>query len=475
MLQKIKDLINQKGIASNIIIVIGIFIILPFIILSFYNQPSADDYCFAFSSRDSGVWTAFKNCYSELTGRYFANFLLLNNPLVYKTLWLYKFSSIVMLVLTMSAFYFLINSIGYNFLSLRSKLAGTLALQSLYLAGMPEVAQGYYWMNGSITYQLASILFVFFTGFYIRIFRTNKTGKKLFYLPVAILLLFLVIGCNEVSMAMVVSMLFLIAFIHFIITKKPDIIQVVFAVVAFLFSLIVIFAPGNTVRSGFFVKTHSTVYYVTASVAAMILYISKWSIETPVMVITLLFLLFGSRVSDYFIKRNVKMFNVHPLFVVFAGCTILSFLFFVGFWSLGSRPPERTINVMYFAFIPGWFYFIQVLMVFLKKKFNYSIHSLPIYVRVFVGLAVIFYTVRPLNNIENAYVDLFTLRAYNYDKEVKQQYHFLENDSCALCTLKKLEYKPYTLFTYDIESDSSFYINNCMSAYFKKKRIKVAE
>ena len=58
MLKELLDIIAKLFKSDNFIINIVFLLILPLIIISFFNNPTADDFCYNFHSRDLGFWDA---------------------------------------------------------------------------------------------------------------------------------------------------------------------------------------------------------------------------------------------------------------------------------------------------------------------------------------------------------------------------------------------------------------------------------
>src|ERR1035437_7865529 len=80
-------------------IVLGIFCILPFLCISLYNHPSADDFCFYMKSVDIGFWKAQYYWYMNWTAKYSSDAFLGLFPLSSKTFLYYKLIPIVWIIL----------------------------------------------------------------------------------------------------------------------------------------------------------------------------------------------------------------------------------------------------------------------------------------------------------------------------------------------------------------------------------------
>lgn len=49
---------------------------IPFVLLSFFNHPSRDDFCYANKVLEQGFWNSQINWYNNWTGRYFSTGIL---------------------------------------------------------------------------------------------------------------------------------------------------------------------------------------------------------------------------------------------------------------------------------------------------------------------------------------------------------------------------------------------------------------
>lgn len=115
--QRISNFVKFALTSEFFLIIIGVFSILPFIILTIYNHPMADDYTYHLESMNRGFWNAQIRLYTEISSKYFASFILSIKPLVSK---------------------------------------------------------GFYWLSGATAYQLSSVLAVFLFVSIINLLNTKK-------------------------------------------------------------------------------------------------------------------------------------------------------------------------------------------------------------------------------------------------------------------------------------------------------------
>ncbi len=104
---------------------------------------------------------------------------------------------------------------------------------TMYLIHAPTISEGFYWLAGSATYLLSSILAIILLVFLIKIIETNE--KK--YLFLSILFSFFVVGTNEVAMLFINFIISIILVYQFVQLKKinyPLLILLFFTITFFL-------------------------------------------------------------------------------------------------------------------------------------------------------------------------------------------------------------------------------------------------
>ena len=145
---------------DNFWLLLGLVSIAPFLIISYYNQPSVDDFYFTVKSQSIGALNAQIEWYLTWTGRYFSTFILSINPLVYNNLMLYKTIPVLLIVGLWLSLSLLVQAIFINIKTKHLFFIST-SIMTLFFFQMPSISQGVYWLAGAVTYQLGNILFVF--------------------------------------------------------------------------------------------------------------------------------------------------------------------------------------------------------------------------------------------------------------------------------------------------------------------------
>ncbi|MCB0472554.1 MAG: hypothetical protein KIT56_09960 [Gammaproteobacteria bacterium] len=232
---------------------IGLFAIAPFIIISAYNHPMSDDFCLTNTAREIGSWNMQWDLYFTWTGRYFSTFLISFNPLVFDFYNGYKLIPIALLILTILSIYKLIDEL-YVKGSFAEKASLSFFFVFIFIFQIPDIRQGFYWLSGATTYQVANILTILLITSIIKIVRTGKAFHKF----MSFVLVFCIIGCNETSMLLTDFLLLLVISYLFYI-KFPIRFFLMLLVFSVFFSFLVYLAPGNVIREAYFPQSHNFV------------------------------------------------------------------------------------------------------------------------------------------------------------------------------------------------------------------------
>lgn len=445
--------------SNNFIIFVGILSILPFIIISIFNNPSADDFNYNCRSRNLGFWNAQLNCYASWSGRYVATAILSVRSLVSNSFFIYKLIPILLLAALFISIYYLA-SLLFDGPKKRRFLLFTFFVFTTYLIQLPSVCQGFYWLSGSISYQLPNILSVILFYFLIQLIKTNKTR----YLAISIFCTILIIGSNETSMVMIDFLIAVIFIFKYLQQKKINYSLLALLVFAVIFSLIVINSPGNAIRASKFQDNHQILITIVKTVLLSILYCLKW--------LPIIFLSIAIYYKNFCANPKndtLKIFDVNPIFIFLIICFIPLIGFFPGVWSMGYRPPPRTINVIYFYFLMGVIYLAFVSFHKIEKLNSFfttlSKWNSCLLISVITGILVID------NNIKTVYSDLLSGNASAYNTELKNRYILIQNNKKDTCQVPKLRNKPSTIFFEDITNNPKDWKNESYGAYFKTKTI----
>ncbi len=465
----IKKFLSSQS--SNLILLFLIFTILPFIILSIYVHPCWDDFEYSEIAYKNGFFHSQYIWYVTWSGRFFSTALLSSiNPLIYRSILGYKVITLIFILLFIVAVYYLVNEIASDKISIKQKLICTLSFCYLFVFGLPAPELALFWLASTVIYQLANIMMIVLAALFIRFLHNNKEDIGNGLITAVCLLIFAVEGSNEVSM-LTTTIFFAAVFAgNYLLTKKFDKHLFIFASAAVASFLLVYLAPGNDFRLSTNPDSHNLIYSLKNSSVDLFKFIIYRIYNLPLLIFTVLFISFYYKLLSGKKTEEIKL-NISPVYSVLLYLMILFSGIFVSYWSLGTATPYRTLNVIYFIFLLGWFLNIMIIIKYLYAKGKLSLNSIPEYAFVLLCLAVFFSFMKETGSIKLAYRDLISGQAQKFSSELNERYRNIYSDASDTVKIDSLSSIPKSFFYYDIGSDPEGKYNRLQSEYFGKKAI----
>jgi len=231
-----------------------------FFVLGFFSGPKSDDLCYGSRLKELGYFEAVKWIYYQWQGRYAANGIeQLAGYLNYLTLltWYWVIPTTLILTNIVSIYVLLLT---FNRLVLESAfrrsqvVVASIVLTSIYLVSLDRPGEVLYWLSASVSYQFANSLLAILLATLIHFYFAKTRAKKCVFFTAAVLLVLLVVGCNEIIMAVTVCFLGLLSVFSLRFLQYENRTQsyngmlMSLVVIAIIASLVVILAPGNSMR-----------------------------------------------------------------------------------------------------------------------------------------------------------------------------------------------------------------------------------
>lgn len=444
---------------TNVILVLSSVVILPFLIISVFNNPSADDFCYSNYGRDLGFFGLQKEAYFGWSGRYLPTLILGIPNLISGSFVVYKMVPVLLLVALFISIYHLASSVFHS-LSKKNKALLAILITALYLLQMPSPTQGFYWLAGAVTYQLSIILALFMFSYVILYVNTENIK----FIVVAMLLSILVIGTNEITLVFINLIYgFTCAYLLFINRKIDKGLLLLFAVMLAC-SAFVLLSPGSASRATTYPGNQQFMYSLFKTIKATKRHLGDWF--PSIVVVLLLFFDFFSKTA-----QKIKTPHVFKVNLVFPVLIVFSFLIlgvFPVYYSL-KWVPFRVVNEVYFFFLLGVFYLAFVLFFKLNEK-KKTFVELSKWTRIGLWVLVCF-RLGGDNNVRVAYSDLISGKANAYNKALNTRYSIIKNSKDDKVIIPKLDVFPETIFFEDIKPNSKHWINSCYNSYFNKTEI----
>ncbi|NDK54608.1 DUF6056 family protein [Pontibacter fetidus] len=462
---------------NRILIAVGLYTLLPFLILAFYSHPQADDFSFAVRDRELDYLTVFQQYYNYWTGRYFSTITLFRiNPMIWGSLSVYRLSSILLLILFSGSIYFILSTITQKTLSKTGLTSLAALLFALYLLQLPNPSEGFYFFSTYATYQLPNIMLLVMLAIVYKFFQARNSWVKQVYIGLAAIGSAAIVGSNEMALVIAFTT---VAFITIVNLKNPEArpYLLFLFVVCMVCCFIAVMAPGNYNRMNEHPNGGKLIWSVVYAGFMTGLSFYRWLL--PILAASIVYIYcFGLPLADK-VKHN-RLFQVDIRLVLLYFLVTIFLMNFVFAWSTGERPTPRLENVIYFFFLFGWFYGLQVAIT--KYKTFFSATTISPVPAAFALLIFLLSIVQIDNNISTAYVDLASGKAAAYDKALNQRYTLLRNSDCAECIVAPLPAIPKSIYFADIVSRSEkpengidmTWINKGVAAYFGKSEVYLA-
>jgi hypothetical protein len=451
---------------SHYFVFLGLFSVIPLLFLSYFNNPGSDDFDYEFKRPFSQIIQTQIELYHGWSGRYFSIPFMSINPDIYITYCFYKYYPIVIILLFLLSLFWFFKIIFSNENNLKiASFVGFFVF--LFCLQLPDMCQTFFWYSSSICYQFGNVLFVLFLTSFI----AYKKSKRILYLFFALLTVVAAIGSNEMLMLLILfsSIWFLISKNYY--AKKIDFSEIILFAVIVFFSILVVVAPGNTVRlvrEGV-VNNHNLISSLVKSAFYLVSYFIDWF---PMIVLAAF--VFSDSLSAISKNCKDKSVLIHPMVSLVGMITLFFPCFFVGFWTHNSILPVRALNAIYFFFLLFALYFLFCVQHFLKSKFNFEF-QLSKTTKVVLGIILIGF-VFSNTPISQAYFDFFSGKAYRYNNEMENRFELIRKSEKKECELPALINLPLTIYSRDViglTNDKNNWKNIEIARYFRKKSIVI--
>ncbi len=444
-----------------------ILALLPYLYVSIYTNPIADDFTYAFKGKSESLIKTLIGEYLNWNGRYTSNVFVLLNPIVFGCFWGYKVTPIFIIFALFFSILFLFSTITEKKFKVLQRWIISLVLTLLYLYQMPIISEGIYWYTGAVTYQLGSVLFLIYLSLLILFFRKKFIlNKRLIHLFILALLIAVTIGFNEIIM---IVMFILSIYIWVIFkqnkTKKHKYLTFIL-ICTIIFCSIVFFAPGNSGRESHFTINHHFLNSLLSSFAQTIRFSLDWVSSLPLILLSILYYKVNKKLSTQLIIFS-KSFYLTPIISVFTLFLLVFIGSFPAYWATGILGQHRTMNVSYLLFILMWF--INLTVIYNKFEFP-KIKELK-YCKI-IFFILIYFSLIFTKNSYNLIYDLKTYKCQDYNSQMQDRYSIIKN-STDTAYFELIKRKPKTLFVLDITDNPKNWQNKGYGIFFEKPHIQI--
>ncbi len=382
--------------------------ITPFLLLSKYINPYADDYTYSYIANKHNFIEAQKVLFNRINGRFVTNAIQSFDIIQGKYAFFYKLFPIISIFLQISVLYFLIKTV-FKIKNFKTNVSFALVIFCIYLAQMSKVSEGLYWWSTTANYQLSNILGIFFIISIIKIIEKNKIVINA---TLACLLSFLLIGTSEPTFLILIAGCGLMLITKILKTKKVNLSLVIILCFSFIALIIPFFSNPNKKTENIF-SVFNIFKGISFSLVQFIMSFIGWS-----GLITFFGIILFNVLKNKVNWNDIKLLKTCPLTatVIFSISIVIGF--FSGFLATGEILPPRARHTVNFIFIIGYIY---ILFVYLHKydklQKALSLNSNLLLIFLFIGSSLFMSS----ENTVNAIKDLGKGRAYRYDLAMKKR------------------------------------------------------
>lgn len=455
-----------QSFAGWLLLLLALIGVLPFVLLSTYAHPSADDWYMAADTLEKGFWRANVDYYLGLTGRFFSSALLFMNPIMLSFTWFKVYSMLLVLALPVSMRW----AAGAWFPQAGKAWHWLLAVMSsvFFLWGMASPAQGFYWGTGSVGYMLPGILSLCLGG--ILGLKCLDAGWKPLpgRLITAMLLALAITGCSEVAMALLLAHICLINALFLWRHRHCSFPLLLVLASTFLGVAVVMLTPGNAVRQTWYSSEiqHAFLPAMLMALKLAVRQVGIWMIYLPLALFSLA--AFVAWPETLRMSRPRAWECVIAAVILMTGGVCGGF--FLGAWSMGAVIPLRAVNLMLLFFIIDWVLFLAGL-VGLLRTLNLRLPQ-PGLLSV-LGAIVVFggCTMLMKNNVKQAWGDLLSGQASLYDQESSRRHAMIREAAGPDVLVPPLKARPATIFFNDLTADPDNWRNTGCARFFRKHSI----
>ncbi len=332
--------LNQKRILLLLTVINGVFFLAPLLYLCLYAYPNAEDISLSYMPKHVGLLKSVKILYLFNDGRYAANLLMGGNPTVFGWFEQYKWVPFIIFILYAYSVYFVISSVIKE--GKIEKMALTTIALTIYWALLPSVIHSLYWVASAIVFTIPIICLNFFIGLYYKITTTKHEVLRATYRILAIFLIIMAIGSNEMSLAFINSVLLIILIVA--VKKRNRVLESSYYLgVSVLSTCCFVLSPGIIQRMNFYAEDQEGItFFMTTSDLLSDAFGYSWKMLMNPVFITGIVVMALLIPTSYLRKRNWMIIAGISMFV---GITML----FTFYLPMGGTMefPNRVFNVFH--------------------------------------------------------------------------------------------------------------------------------
>ena len=481
--QKEKEIEFSDKAIFKVVLIVFVILLIPLLLISFYDVPSVDDFGFGANTRDAWLNThsiinvlreSLKhtvNTYNGWQGSFAAIFLFTLQPAVFGEGW-YFFTPLIMLL-----------SIGLGIYALCKQVYGGLCGSNriqyctifcvsyiLCIEFIPSPSEGIYWYNGAIYY-------TFFFGLSLILYAglldcLKQSGTRLGVEVLSLSILSFIIAGGNLITGPITGVVYVLFFIFMVIdqTKRKRVLRIALPFILFCIGFMLnILAPGNANRVA--ADGADTTLFGSIIKAYIVAFhnIFQWtSLPVICIVIFMVPLLYKIAVSSSFSFR-------WPGLVILASYSMIATSLFPPLFAI-NFVANRGLNIVYFTYVLLLIFNVYYVVGWVVRNIPDNIKWRPTYTFSFtllVPIILVFLMAFFRSNVTSTYAlhSLVTSEAKMYHEEANERLTILNDETIKNAEIPAFDVQPYVLFFDDITGDPTNYRNISMQSFYKKDSV----
>ena len=475
-----KNIKNTLKLNKNyIVIIFCLAIILPIIILGFYNSPSADDYDYAILTHNAiknggNIFELIKAAhntnikfYNEWQGLYSSAFILSLQPGIFGENF-YFLTTIIILIIAFICLFISFNILNKYYIKKEKSFVfmTSMVVLTIVILLLPSATQGLYWYNGAMNYmpwaftnllQICLIVDMYY----------SKDKKLVLLLIISSLLGFITSGGNHVtSFANILFLLYATIYLMFKKKKYYSLIPLFLSIIGFV---IMYKAPGTAIRQSRFQNPSIQKAILETYRFTKVTFISwidfKWLLTIIIITPIAILMLKNSKIK--FSRQQIIISLILSYIVIFS-------MFCIPYYAMSDFGEPRLKNVVWITFVfLSWYNYLSIFNYIFKnkiKKINFKIEN-----SYFIIITIIFLIFllpgKPgeVNKYSNSYVAIGELRfgvAKDYANQMRSRIK-LYNGKKKIVQVDKIR-TTSILFFRDVTDNPDVWPNTSLRNYYNK-------
>lgn len=476
--------ISKKKLA--VIFVVGfVLTLIPIIITCFYSVPVYDDYNFGYYTHKSviegnnffsAIIETNNHFYSNWQGFFTYNIVASAQPFNINSDLYFISNLLVILTLIASLLYFgkIILKDVLEFDSINYILI-TIPIITMILQFLPDIAEAFYWMDGSLIVLIHSLL-LFEVSLLIKIHLLDNR-KRIVYSIFVIIVAVIISGTDAITF--LTNILLLSVSLIYSIKKKYKENKIIIALllITIIGFFVALLAPGNQVRLSI-VDESSKLSFISAIMYALLYsvsYFGNW------MTICFIAVLIFCSVIFYNIAKNSKYSFKNPLLVFILTYGLYAARMSVELYALGTLGSGRQYDVYYMFFIICFSISVLYFVGWLSKRDNFKvdikkankISMIFMIVVVFVFISGCFdFGIKKISSVATT-VSLIKGDTQKYNYEMKDRIAILEESDEEEIVFSPISVYPPVFMSEPLSDDADYWTNSSTAKYYNKKTINL--